>query len=225
MGESIASAEQHVANRLLEALNAGKRTLWLVSGGSCITSECRIATLLAEQDTDFELLTVLPIDERFGPSGHESSNIAALRVRGFEANGAKLTDVLSANGDFPSTLAEFDSLASEAFSSSEMVIACLGIGADGHTAGILPNSPAITDTVSLVVGYEWTDYTRLTLGIAALKRIDVAFVFAYGEAKRPALLRLQTNQETLSELPAKVLYEINDVVVFNDTLTNTEETA
>jgi 6-phosphogluconolactonase/glucosamine-6-phosphate isomerase/deaminase len=71
-----------------------------------------------------------------------------------------------------------------------------------------------------VGGYEWTDYTRLTLLPRALTMINVAYVLAYGDNKKQALTRLQDNDESLGDLPARLLYEIPDVYVYNDAITN-----
>jgi 6-phosphogluconolactonase/glucosamine-6-phosphate isomerase/deaminase len=56
----------------------------------------------------------------------------------------------------------------------------------------------------------------MTLGIPMLLKIDSAFLLAYGEAKKEALERLRKNEEPVEELPAKILYDITDVTVYND---------
>jgi len=56
----------------------------------------------------------------------------------------------------------------------------------------------------------------------ALKQINFAYVPTYGDNKKEALERLQKNTEPLSKLPAKLLYEIPEVYVYNDQLANKE---
>jgi 6-phosphogluconolactonase/glucosamine-6-phosphate isomerase/deaminase len=101
-------------------------------------------------------------------------------------------------------------------------MATMGLGQDGHTAGILPDSASVQDDTSAVVGYDWVDYKRMTFGLASLRRVQSAYVFAYGESKREALNRLQSNQEPLTSLPAKILYNIPNVTVYNDCITSEE---
>ena len=161
-------------------------------------------------------LTILPVDERYGEYGHENSNSTQMRAAGFEPGDATWHDVLKKNLPMPETVSYYAELAENAFATTATVVATLGMGPDAHTAGILPGSPAVTDTTSTVVGYSWSDHERMTLGIPMLLKIDSAFLLAYGEAKKEALERLRKNKEPVEELPAKILYDITDVTVYND---------
>jgi 6-phosphogluconolactonase/glucosamine-6-phosphate isomerase/deaminase len=139
-----------------------------------------------------------------------------MRAAGFEPGDATWYDVLKKNLPMPETVSYYAQLAENAFATATTVVATLGMGPDAHTAGILPGSPAATDTTSTVVGYSWSDYERMTLGMPMLLKIDSAFLLAYGEAKKEALERLRKNEEPVEELPAKILYDITDVTVYND---------
>jgi 6-phosphogluconolactonase/glucosamine-6-phosphate isomerase/deaminase len=117
---------------------------------------------------------------------------------------------------FDQTVDFYNEVAATALANASVVIGQFGLGQDAHVAGILPDSPAATADEATVAGYEWTDYTRLTLTPAALTRIHAAYVLAYGDNKKTALERLRAHTETLSELPATLLYEIPEVYVYND---------
>jgi 6-phosphogluconolactonase len=214
---SIGDVSKYIVSRLQNE----QHVLWLVSGGSAISIQVAIMDSLAETVPDqLDKLTILPIDERFGPHGHADSNSEQMRRAGFLPRGANWIDVLSANASFDETLQNYAAVAKSSFAQAKAVVATMGLGPDGHTAGLLPGSAAVEDDSSVVVGYDWSDYKRMTLGLASLRRITNAYVLAYGESKRQALNRLHANQEPLSSLPAKVLYNILSVTVYNDCITS-----
>ncbi len=215
--EPIRSAQDAVTNTMAKTLQNGQQVLWLVSGGSCIASQVAIMDSLRGIASDtLKRLTIVPIDERFGVKGHDDSNTEHMRKAGFDPGEATWYDILENNNPLPATLAAFVKKVEDAGATSQSIVATLGIGPDGHTAGILPGSPAVTDTTSTAVGFSWSDYERITMGVSALLNIDSAFVFAYGESKKQALERLLVNEEPFEELPAKLLYDLPDVTVYND---------
>jgi len=209
-----------ISEKLLAQLKSAHKTLWLVSGGSAVSLQVQIMQQLIQSGVDLSLLTILPVDERYGNPGHKNSNSEQMRSAGFAPGKAVWHDVLAGGRSFEETVQAYSQLSERLLQTSGAVVAILGLGADGHTAGILPNSPAITDTDSPVVGYEWADYRRMTLGKESLLHITAVFVLAYGDSKHEALLRLQKNQEPFSDMPAKLLYDISDVTVYNDYITS-----
>ena len=217
MIDSVEEAESAVFDYISSELQADKRVLWLTSGGSCIAAQVDVMERLRETlSEEISHLSVLPVDERFGSKGHADSNGEQMRKAGFSPGEATWHDVLSQNLPLQETVSLYSELAAEAFAEADVVLATLGMGGDAHTAGILPRSPAVTDTISTVVGYEWSDYSRMTLGIPMLLKIDTAFLLAYGEGKKEALKRLHAHTEPVEDLPAKILYDIADVTVYND---------
>lgn len=212
-----ADAATHSAYTIQNELAKDRTVLWLVSGGSAIPIQVAIMQRLAvEVPAKLANLTILPIDERYGLASHADSNSEQMRQAGFEPGPAKWFDILQGGGSLRETLERYEALVEDSFAQAKTVIATFGLGADGHTAGILPDSPAALDSAATVIGYDWSDFKRMTLGLAQLQQIDRAFVLAYGEAKCAALRRLHDNQDPLSSLPAKVLYDIPSVTVYND---------
>ena len=210
-------AVSYITTYITSKLQTGQEVLWLTSGGSATTVQVEIMKHLRDDASDWlGKLTILPVDERYGEYGHENSNSTQMRAAGFEPGDATWYDVLEKNLPMPETISHYTELAENAFATATTVVATLGMGPDAHTAGVLPGSPAVTDTTSTVVGYSWSDYERITLGIPMLLKIDSAFLLAYGEAKKEALERLRKNEEPVEELPAKILYDITDVTVYND---------
>lgn len=214
------TAELAIAARLQEELAAGKRVVWLVSGGSNVELEVAImSTLRGNVGDKLGNLTILPMDERYGDPGHENSNSEFLRQAGFLPGAAEWIDILAHDVSFSETIEYYDDVVSEALALAQVVVGQFGLGADGHVAGILPTSPATEEDYATVVGYEWEDYVRLTLSPRTLSEVNVGYVVAYGDNKEEALKRLQSNQEELETLPAHLLYDIPEVYVYTDNAT------
>jgi len=215
--ENQEAAEKAIASAICSALSEGKRVLWLTSGGSNVAPEVTIMQQVSEQCGDrLEGLAIMPMDERFGAPGHENSNTEALRKAGFEPGAATWVDVLVHNQPFAETVSFYGDVAATVLANAQVVIGQFGLGNDAHVAGILPGSPATAPGSATVVGYEWNDYTRMTLSVEALKQITSAYVVAYGESKKDALTRLIRGDEAFEHLPAKLLYELPEVVIYND---------
>lgn len=203
-----------LTERLVHELADGKRVLWLVSGGSNIPSSVHVMDSIPLQLR--ENLSVMLVDERYGEEGHADSNWTALMRAGFKGDGAKLLPALQKGLDFEQTITRYNRLAEQAFDDSEVSIAQLGIGDDGHIGGILPNSPAAEETEQLVIGYPSEPYTRLTLSFAGLRRLTAAFAFAFGENKHEALTALQNKSLPLDQQPAQILKELPEAYLYSD---------
>jgi 6-phosphogluconolactonase/glucosamine-6-phosphate isomerase/deaminase len=209
-----------VAQDLRNELELGHKVLWLISGGSNIKS-CR--QILTDIPSEYPgTLTVMLNDERYGPIGHKDSNwhkfVADSDEEGkFPETDAKLEAVLRPGLSFDENADYYESIAREAFQQNDIIISLLGMGEDGHTAGILPNSAAAQETKRMAVGYKGTDgYLRLTLSFSALRQVTRAYLFAFGEGKKPALENLHDSKLSLEDQPAQILWEIPEVYVYND---------
>lgn len=212
-----AAATRAIATALCDGLFAGKRVLWLTSGGSNVAIEKDVMDIVRNHASDhLSGLAVMPMDERYGPPGHKDSNVQQLRAAGFEPGPGMLVDVLLHNAPFDQTVSFYNDVAATALANANVIIGQFGMGPDGHVAGIKPDSPATEADESTVAGYDWEDYRRMTLMPAALRQITTGFLAAYGDDKRSPLTHLQKNDESFTTLPAVLLYELPDVYVYND---------
>lgn len=217
---SLKTPEQTVpiiANTINKALQNGQTVLWLVCGGSNISTQVAVMKLLCVEKPELlTQLTILPMDERYGEPGHTDSNYRQMKEAGFSPGTAKWHDVLAGNLPLAETVEHYGELVEDSFAAAQFVIGTFGMGADGHTAGVLPNSPAVTDDEATVVGYEAPGFTRLTITPSWLIRCNVAYVLAYGEAKAKALTNLKAHALCLEDMPAGLHYDIAEVTVYND---------
>jgi 6-phosphogluconolactonase/glucosamine-6-phosphate isomerase/deaminase len=202
-----------LTRRIDKELANGKKVLWLVSGGSNIRASVEIMSRIAADLTSN--LTVGLIDERYGPAGHDDSNWHQLEQAGFEPKHAAIQPVLI-DLDAAQTALQYEQHIKQAVAESAIVIAQIGMGADGHVAGILPGSAAADEQTAWVKCYESSPHTRITLTFEALKEIDAAYVFAFGESKQLALSQLKNEDIPLTEQPAQILKQLPEVYVYTD---------
>ena len=211
-----------LATRISDALNAGKPVLWLVCGGSNIpiAVQAMERVRVRTEAKNMPLLTVGLTDERYGPVGHADSNWQQLADLGFNLAKVSKMPVLiekaleSTAEDYAKALGE---RLEEVHSAGGVAVALFGIGADGHIAGILPNSPA-ADSTALAAGYGADPFIRVTMTFDAIRKIDTAYAFVFGgaEKKAPALQRLINETIPLKEQPAQILKELAEANLYTD---------
>ncbi len=212
---NITSAEPvaaYLAETLAKHLAAGEHVLWLVPGGSSIAVAAAVSQKLAGRA--LHNLTVTLTDERYGEPGHADSNWRQLTEAGFALPGATLLPVLT-GADRATTVDHFATILREQLAVADYRLGFFGIGADGHTAGILPGSPAARAT-ELAAGYDAGPFQRLTMTFPAVKRLDEAVVYAVGEAKWPVIDELAGGKVSLIKQPAQALKSVHTLTVFND---------
>lgn len=213
---SIEEAATALEQRLQQELSAGNRVLWLVSGGSNIGIAVQIINQLPTDQTS--LLSVMLVDERFGEPGHEGSNWQQLLDAGFDFKQATALPTLKAKQTVESAVNDYTEMLTAALTSTDVSIGLLGIGADGHIAGIMVGSHEAEDTKDLIVSIPAEPYTRLTLTYHALQQLDSTYTFAFGPAKLAPLEQLQTNDTPLSKQPSQILKHMEHAYIYNDQL-------
>jgi len=208
-----ATGIRELSTHLTQLLTEEKHTLWLVPGGSNIPFVIQAMIDIPEELT--KGLTIMLTDERHGPIGHPDSNAQKLQVAGFNPKRAKFIPVLTGDS-LQETAQKYDATAGRVFHETDVAVGQFGIGADGHIAGILPRSPGTSALGELAVGYEANDHIRLTLTFPALRYIETAYAFVYGDTKREALQRLHDEDIALADQPAQILKAIPEAYVYND---------
>ncbi|HET6925107.1 MAG TPA: 6-phosphogluconolactonase [Candidatus Saccharimonadales bacterium] len=201
-----------LGKRLVKELQS-KQVLWLVCGGSNIAAAVQVMQSLPDELT--EHLSIFLTDERFGEIGHRHSNAAQLLDAGFQTKQAVFVPVLQPGFSLSETQERYGQALASAVEHADIVIGQFGIGPDGHIAGILPHSPATTAD-GWMAAYEAPPYTRVTMTFPALRHIDVAFAMAFGDDKRGALSRLETEELPLDTQPSQILKELPEAYVYND---------
>lgn len=204
---------EKLADALTSALMAHERVIWLVPGGSNIDISVEASRLLDDELT--RKLVIMQTDERFVTLDSADCNWRQLQDAGFEAKQAAAFPILAEGETRDETVNRYNETVLREFIAADYIVGQFGVGADGHIAGIKPQSPASTSD-SLVSGYQSEDFERVTLTFPALQQVDEAFAFVFGDAKRPILEKLQGDIPSLAEFPAGLLRTTPISKVYND---------
>ncbi len=205
----LENSAEFVASSILKKLEEGNKVLFFATGGSSVLVGAGISEILRAHS--LKNLTVTLTDERYGPPGHSDSNFAKLISKGFNFPQARIIPVLTGD-DFASTAKNFNEVLKEELSFADYKIGLFGVGADGHTAGILPESPAVYSE-EYACGYETPAFSRITMTPRAIEKLDEAVVFARGEEKREALEDLQKSID-IAKQPAQILKKVPLLTIF-----------
>jgi 6-phosphogluconolactonase len=89
----------------------------------------------------------------------------------------------------------------------------LGLGEDGHTASLVPGSPALNEHAHWTAVAEMAGQTRITLTYPALKSCAHAAFLVSGGSKRAILRRVRDGE---ADLPAARFHPAGDLHFFTD---------
>ena len=154
-------------------------------------------------------------DERYGSVGHRDSNWQQLLDKGFILPQAKLIPVLFGD-DKKNTVEKFNQNLIKEFKKAEYKIGLFGVGVDGHTAGILPESEAIL-SLNLACGYDIPTFSRITITPKAKEKLDEVVVWAQGKDKWSVIKNLNKNSDIIKQ-PAQILKRVPLLTIFTDYL-------
>jgi 6-phosphogluconolactonase/glucosamine-6-phosphate isomerase/deaminase len=201
-----------VCKKLLYEKVSKKSALFL-SGGSTPKTLYEILT----KEKNLKAGAVALIDERFGEKLHENSNEKMIQDTGLiqflTQQNIRLYPILENKNQEDSTK-DYDETMRYVFNYFPKSIGILGIGTDGHTAGI-PAISEISQTIlgdksSLVAFYNDQESfykQRITLTFLALSKLDEIIVLVFGKDKKKAL-RLMFQDGSISEIPSRFLTQL-----------------
>lgn len=204
---------EFIADSIVDQLTKGKSVLWFVPGGSAI----KVATLAAEKISlvPHDKLIVTLTDERYGNVGHKDSNWQQLAQSDFTLHEAQMLPVLVHDANRKTTSQEFKDALEKALAESDYHIGLFGVGSDGHTAGILPGSDAVTSE-RLVVDYEAPPFERITITPSVINKLDEVVVFMQGKEKWPIVEDLLEKDIDQNIEPAQALKSAPKATLFTD---------
>ena len=170
-GKTDDAIAEWLAQKLEKAFGRDGPVTITVPGGS---TPFPIIEQLLTHDLAWQRLVVWPNDDRVVPEDHSASNTGKLRAL-FEPAGAEVA-TLTIMEQVP----RFD-------------LAWVGMGADGHTASLFPNTDPRIDEERPILRLTpdplppEAPFDRISLTLPALLASDEIVVVARGEDKRPVL--------------------------------------
>ena len=214
-GEELSTTLEHYQD---------KPTLLLLSGGSALSILDYVSNVVLGPK-----LTITTLDERFS-TDLNINNFAQIKATEFyeraRGHGASEIDTsISSDDSLQETGQRFEASLQDWREKHPdgIMIATMGVGADGHTAGIFPNQPSFDyESDNWVVAHELTSGAnpyakRITVTLLFLKtQVTHAIGYIISEEKRSVFDSLQNDSFSLKELPACILKEMASVVVITD---------
>lgn len=203
-----------ITSEILEKYSDLKTALFL-SGGR---TPKKLYKYLAERKS-LRIGTALMIDERYGERNHKKSNELMIGETGlieyFESQNTRYYPILQDNQDIENTALQYDEALRFIIKFFPKTVGILGIGSDGHTAGLPSGNQkaveivrrTIEDQSSLVSFYELEGYgKRITMNFNALSMLDLIIILVLGQEKREVLAQMfkfDNSQEEVEKFPAK----------------------
>ena len=189
----------HIAAEARAAVRARGRFVLAVSGGRTPWVMLRA---LADEDVPWPSVHVLQIDERIAPAGGPDRNLthlaesllsrAPLPPAQLHAMAVEAADPGDAALRYARTLEKL------AGSPPVLDLAHLGLGADGHTASLVPNDPVLdVNDRSVAVTGVYRGRRRMTLTFPVLNRARSVLWLVTGRKKVGMLKRLLAHDATI----------------------------
>jgi 6-phosphogluconolactonase len=206
-----ASAGSRAADLIADAVGAishGGRFAWAISGGE---APVPMFQRLGELDVPWHLVDTWQVDERVAPPDDPDRN-RALQLRALPPEAMEgIRWMPVEDEDLEAAAARYAATLPDRFD-----VVHLGLGADGHTASLVPGDPVlgVRDRDVAVTGL-YHDRRRMTLTYSALARADRVVWVVTGPAKRDALGKLIAGDQSI---PATHIAAPDQVIVTDQTV-------
>jgi 6-phosphogluconolactonase len=198
-----ATAAAHlIADRISQAAGRGKRFSIALSGGR---TPWLMLDVLVAADVEWSIVDVFQVDERIAPLGDDQRNLTKITER-LGSTAATIVpmpvndvDLIEATGRYGAALPDcFD-------------VVQLGMGADGHTASLVPGDP-ILDLVGydVAISVEYQGTQRMTLTYERLVRAREIFWIVTGDEKADAMALWRASDQSI---PASRIVHDHQIMV------------
>ena len=203
---------EFIVDKILNQDNLGEKILFFVTGGSSIAVGSKIAKLLKIHTC--KNITIMMTDERFGPVGHKDSNWQQLLDKGFDLPQARLIPIINGH-DIAETTNEFNVTLEKELKKADYKIGLFGVGKDGHTAGLLPNSEAVKSQ-NWACSHVMPPFERITITTKTILKLDEAVIWAQGNEKWKIIEELRDDDIDINTQPAQILKKVPLLTIFTD---------
>ena len=171
-----------------------------VSGGA---TPWQMLRGLADEDVPWDCVHVFQVDERVGPAGDPDRNLTHLR-KSLCARTALAEDRLHAmpveDADLESAALRYAREIAEVLGSPPVLdLVHLGLGADGHTASLVPGDPVleVADADVATTAQPYQGRRRMTITYPLLERARRILWIVTGDAKRTMFERLRAGDTSI----------------------------
>src|SRR3954464_7052325 len=192
-------AAETIAEQARTAVEARGRFTVAISGGRTPWAMLRV---LSSLDVPWAQVHLFQVDERIAPDGHTDRNLTQVRSTLLEQPQARLVQVHPMpveSSDLDAAAAIYArTLAGVAGTPPVLDLVHLGLGADGHTASLVPGDPALEVVeADVAVTGPYQGRRRMTLTYPAINRARRVLWLVTGADKAAMLVRLRRHDRTI----------------------------
>lgn len=185
-----ANLAESVERNLAETIESQGRASLVVSGGS---TPLPFFEQLSQASLDWSLVDVTLADERWVAEDHEDSNALFVKTHFLKGSASKASFYsLYRDTDAQTAIADVERALQGMIQPFSVVV--LGMGGDGHTASLFPDTPGLEDALDMdthamlaVLQPASVPQQRISLTRAALMRSRYRYLHITGEQKRDVL--------------------------------------
>ena len=179
--DNTLSAE--VSERLSNAIEKHGKASLILSGGR---TPMGFFHQLSQQILEWDKVTVTLADERWVDNDHQDSNEKLVREN-LLINEAHCAQFLSLKNAADTAVDGEPELEAELSKQGQFTVVILGMGDDGHTASLFPETPALSETERWVTGnyVPKFDEHRITFTYPLINAARRVCFLVNGKAKRP----------------------------------------
>ncbi|RUO20874.1 6-phosphogluconolactonase [Aliidiomarina iranensis] len=207
----VAQLTQQVSDILTTAVQERGHGYLVVSGGRTPVS---FFQQLAQQPLPWQNISILLADERWLPVSHEASNEGLVRQYLLQHH-AKAAEMISLISEHSTAVAGLRTINQRLQPLPRFDAVILGMGEDGHTASLFPESAALQEGLStqnpaVAVTPLHAPHERMSLSKSRLLNSQHLFFHLVGKAKAAVLEQALAEN---SALPASVFLQQDQVPV------------
>ena len=198
--EAVAEAGAAIiATEIRAAVAARGRCVMAISGGR---TPWLMLRLLAAEDLPWKAVHLVQVDERVAPGEHPDRNFShiseILRAHPLLESG-QVVPMPVAQADLAAGAAAYArALAQLAGTPPVLDLVHLGLGADGHTASLVPGDPVLeVDAADVAITQPYQKRRRMTLTYPILNRARSILWVVTGSNKTQALARLREGDRSI----------------------------
>lgn len=201
--ETLQFAKEHWIHSAKRSIQQRGRFAVALSGGS--TPKAIYQLLSKEKDLEWDKVYLFWSDERGVPSDHPESNYKMSMESGLKHLPIPPDQIfrMTAEKDPERNARDYEEKIRRVLGKSLFDLVMLGVGEDGHTASLFPNSPALSIEDRLVAAHFLPEKKswRMTLTFPCINNSNQSAIYALGIQKAP-IVRTVLDAPIISSYPA-----------------------
>lgn len=225
----IADLRKALRGHLTQIFNThlDRPILLMISGGSMLSLFDEPLSILQSEN-----ITLTVVDERWSTDPEVNNFLQLEQTSAYQdlvQRGSRFISTVPRPSESLSDFAQrFESSLKEwrTLNKTGVIVALLGVGSDGHTAGILPQpevpnifNDRFINTKNWVVGYESNNrypFRATATGHFLITEVGEALIYAVGQEKKQALMLTLKGDRLLAQTPAAITQEMKSVTLYTD---------